>query len=166
MLGVYQGNWKLQLSFNYSHFSVENQLLLECMYIEETSFLSVARVVSFILPRIFGSALLYMQCYCSVTWTNKIFISSKYFFSIVSCTTGWELNSQEMDILVASELSFLLSLQLFCRGVYCTMWLHMFCTVAVMWKWHWSWVAVSNCIGVDPTLELILLKTECHLRPF
>jgi hypothetical protein len=32
---VHQGNWKLQLSFNYSHFSVESQSLLECMYTEE-----------------------------------------------------------------------------------------------------------------------------------
>jgi hypothetical protein len=33
--GCTQGNWKLQLSFSCSHFSVENQLLLECVCVRE-----------------------------------------------------------------------------------------------------------------------------------
>jgi hypothetical protein len=41
--GVHQGNWKLQLNFNYSNFSVENQLLLECVYVKETGSLLVAQ---------------------------------------------------------------------------------------------------------------------------
>jgi hypothetical protein len=41
--GIHEGNWKLELGFNYSHFSVESQLLLECVYTEETGSLLVAQ---------------------------------------------------------------------------------------------------------------------------
>lgn len=43
--GCTECNWKPQLSFSCFHFSVENYLLLECVYTEETNFLTVSQWV-------------------------------------------------------------------------------------------------------------------------
>jgi hypothetical protein len=72
----------------------------------------------------------------------------RYFFSIVSCTTGRELNSQETDMRICLSVEFTILPPVALHLRWGFLGVHVFCSVAVEWKWSWSWVAVFSCLRI------------------